>query len=81
MNSIICCVKSLFAVMCMIAFAMMADAAVNSPDIVWVKADKAAFEAQGVIGDGTEANPFNTIQAGVNTVRRHCENHGWHVRL
>ena len=68
MNSTICCVKSLFAVMCMIAFAMMADAAVNSPDVVWVKADKAAFEAQGVIGDGTEANPFNTIQAGVNTV-------------
>ena len=61
-------VRLLSVVVCSVAVAAMADAAVNSPDVVWVKADKAAFEAQGVIGDGTEENPFNTIQAGVDTV-------------
>ena len=51
------------------AFALMAeDEVATAPEVVWVKADKAAFEAQGIIGDGTEANPFNTIQAGVDTV-------------
>ena len=39
-----------------------------APEVVWVKADRTAFETQGVIGDGTEANPFNTIQKGVDTV-------------
>ena len=61
-------VRLLSVVVCSVAVTAMADAAVNSPDVVWVKADKAAFEAQGVIGDGTEENPFNTIQAGVDTV-------------
>ena len=61
-------VRLLSAVVCSVAVTAMAYAAVNSPDVVWVKADKAAFEAQGVIGDGTEENPFNTIQAGVDTV-------------
>ena len=61
-------VRLLSAVVCSVAVTTMAYAAVNSPDVVWVKADKAAFEAQGVIGDGTEENPFNTIQAGVDTV-------------
>ena len=32
------------------------------------KADKASFEAHGAVGDGTEENPFNTIQAGVDNV-------------
>ena len=51
------------------AFALMAeDEVAAAPEVVWVKADKAAFEAQGIIGDGTEANPFNTIQKGVDTV-------------
>ena len=39
-----------------------------APEVVWVKADRSAFETQGVVGDGTEANPFNTIQKGVDTV-------------
>ena len=39
-----------------------------APEVVWVKADRTAFETQGVVGDGTEANPFNTIQKGVDTV-------------
>ena len=37
-------VRLLSAVVCSVAVTAMAYAAVNSPDVVWVKADKAAFE-------------------------------------
>ena len=40
-----------------------------APEVVWVKADRTAFETQGVVGDGTEANPFNTIQKAQNYLR------------
>ena len=51
-----------------IGFVAVAEDAASAPEVVWVKADKAAFESQGVVGDGTEANPFNTIQKGIDTV-------------
>ena len=69
MNMTRCSARLLFASVCAVAFAAMADgSAAADPQVVWVKADKAAFEAQGVIGDGTEENPFNTIQKGIDTV-------------
>ena len=51
-----------------IGFVAVAEDAASVPEVVWVKADKAAFESQGVVGDGTEANPFSTIQKGIDTV-------------
>lgn len=49
-------------------FSAFAEDAASAPEVVWVKADRAAFETQGVIGDGSETNPFNTIQKGIDTV-------------
>ena len=51
-----------------VALSARAEETASVPDVVWVKADKASFEAHGAVGDGSEENPFNTIQAGVDNV-------------